>query len=80
MGDTEHGSWTSVDLSRHIRSCAVTYKRVVEIERLSDEHLITLECGHEMKYEFNRPNTPHIDQVRYCHECTEGKLRVTGDA
>jgi hypothetical protein len=64
----------SEQLTKEIRDAAVTYERVT---KLWPNGGFTLACGH--KGQETKRNPVHWYQVRYCQECTEAKLRVTGE-
>lgn len=61
-------------LTKEIRDAAVTYQRVTSL-LTRDWYL--LECGHTAQE--SERNPAHVGQARYCCECTEAKLRKTGD-
>ena len=63
----------SEQLTKEIRDASVTYERVVK--NFPSEYLLS--CGH---YGTGTERNPaYLGQVRYCQQCTEANLRVTGE-
>ena len=66
----------SIQLTHDIRQAAVTYSKVTAVHL--DDGVVSLECGCLAKNSTRNP--AYVGQMRYCDECTQVKLRKTGDA
>lgn len=67
----------SEGLTRDIRQQAVTYSEVISGYSVSLVHYANLKCGHVTIG--SKINQPKIGQMAYCSDCTDMKLRASGD-